>query len=63
MDEATVRRLFEPFFTTKADGRGMGLAAVYGIIKNHGGHVFVETEPGAGTTFRVYFPAAATNDT
>ncbi len=63
MDEATVRRLFEPFFTTKADGRGMGLAAVYGIIKNHGGHVFVETEPGAGTTFRVYFPAAATTDT
>jgi signal transduction histidine kinase len=56
MSEETIKRLFEPFFTTKFTGRGLGMSAVMGIIKMHDGALFLESEEGKGTTFRVLFP-------
>lgn len=59
MDEATQQRIFEPFFTSRASGRGLGLAAVLGIVQGHSGHILLDTQAGRGTTFRVLFPESA----
>jgi PAS domain S-box-containing protein len=57
MGEATLARIFEPFYTTKFTGRGLGLAAVQGIVRSHRGHLAVKSVPGSGSEFRIFFPA------
>ena len=57
MDEETKRKIFEPFFTRKNQGRGLGMAAVYGVVKNHGGWISVESQVDKGTVVRIYLPA------
>jgi len=59
MDDATQARIFDPFFTTKFTGRGLGLAAVLGIVRGHRGGISVSSQPGKGTMFQVYFPVEA----
>lgn len=65
MSEEILERIFEPYFTTKQidEGTGMGLAVIYGIVKNHGGIINVDSTPGKGTIFNVYFPVLETGET
>jgi len=59
MDEETLHKIFDPFFTTKFAGRGLGLAAVLGIVRGHKGAFKIYSAPGQGTTFKLFFPAAS----
>lgn len=62
MDEATISRIFDPFFTTKKTGHGLGLAAVLGILRQHGAQIVPKSTPGKGSTFHLYFPIPESED-
>ena len=62
MSEEEKSRIFDPFFTTKFQGRGMGMAAAHGIIRNHDGLIFVNSEPGKGSVIRIFLPAVITKN-
>ncbi|MBT6314149.1 MAG: hybrid sensor histidine kinase/response regulator, partial [Alphaproteobacteria bacterium] len=64
MPKDVLDKIFEPFFTTKelGKGTGLGLAMVYGIIKNHDGYIFCKSEPGNGTSFTIYLPVTQTQE-
>jgi two-component system cell cycle sensor histidine kinase/response regulator CckA len=57
IDPGVVGQIFEPFFTTKDTASGLGLAVVWGVVKQHGGRVDVKSQPGQGTTFHIYLPS------
>lgn len=59
MSETVRRKMFEPFFSTKAMGRGLGMSAIHGIVRSHGGEIAVDSQVGRGTTIRIYLPAAS----
>ena len=62
MDDVTRERLFDPFFTTHFIGRGLGMASVYGIVRNHNGSMSVDSKPGKKTVVRIYLPAIETQE-
>jgi PAS domain S-box-containing protein len=65
IERETLQRIFEPFFTTKEKGKGtgLGLSMAYGVVNNHGGHIHVQSTPGAGTIFHIYLPASGKTET